>query len=1052
MINITVEKNKSYINTPNIFSKLMLLKNHIKNEKAILIITENEKSLQDFLKISKYLKQQKIINKNLYKLDNISNFVDIVYNKRWFYISTTDIFNLKPNILNNPKNILELKKDQNIPINDVIQKLMWLKYSFKEYENPWSFKATWDVLSFTDTNNNTYKISFWWDTIDNILDTKNNQNLDNLFIWKNEKIDIFELNENFCLETKNSFNNRNIFIILDSIDFSSLYQNIIDNLKNFINFPCLSKDSSSEIDIWLKDLFIENIDDLKTVLWKNKYKYIFTKNTKTFKNFVDFNSIHWVHIFKSDVNNLKSFEITSSPNLSPQSPHPNPLPRGEGEEQKGNQKNQNFKNTVFICDDNISRIFIKKRRKRSISKEMDLLLQIKPWNYIVHIDHWIWIFTQIISKELPCINNEKIKNKSIKKEYIEVEYKNNDKLFVPITEIWRVSKYVWSENPKLTPLSTKKWENKLKRANKEVEKIAKELLEIYARRKLNKWFKFLNFKKEEWIFQKSFEYTYTKDQIHIIAEIFQDMESEIPTDRLLCWDVWFWKTEIAFNAIYKTIINRKQAVLISPLVILAYEHFEKAKERFQDLKFNIELITRLQTPNQVKTILEKLKDWKIDLIIWTHRLLSDDIKFKNLWFLVIDEEHKFWVTNKEKIKKFKWNIDILSMSATPIPRSLNMALNWIKNISMLKTPPPGRQDITTIVSEFSDSVIFQAWEKEFKRGGQLFFIHNRVETISNLQFHLEKLFPKRKIIITHGQLPWNALEKRIIDFKNKKYDILLSTTVIENGIDFTNVNTIFINEAWNFWISQIHQLRWRVWRSDRKSYCYLLFKKDKIKQDAIKRLKTIVNYSHLWAWFELAIKDLEMRGWWDILGIKQSGQSIDIGVNLFLQMLENKIEELKNNVDVSGSLKKSWLKVSTKIDLNINVFIDDNFFSWDLDKINFYRDIESISTIEDLENTINDFKEINETIPVWTSNFFNLLRLKILSSQYYLSSIKRVWINYQIDFEDVWDEKQLVVLKKFLDLDRDVKFKVISMTRIRSEVKNFKDDLWFLEYMLKILG
>jgi transcription-repair coupling factor (superfamily II helicase) len=323
--------------------------------------------------------------------------------------------------------------------------------------------------------------------------------------------------------------------------------------------------------------------------------------------------------------------------------------------------------------------------------------------------------------------------------------------------------------------------------------------------------------------------------------------------------------------------------------------------------------------------------------------------------------------------------------------------------------------------------------------------------------YLENIFPGKKIIVTHGQLPWDTLEKRIIEFKRKRYDILLSTTVIENWIDFPNVNTIFINDAQNFWISQIHQLRWRVWRSNKKWYCFLLFKKEKIKEDAAKRLKTIVDYSHLWAWFELAVKDLEIRWWWDILWIKQSWQSQEIWVNLFLEMLEDKIEELKTNFESnlyeSGLRDKSTLspdsykKIKCTIDLNIWAYIDDIFFSSELDKINFYREIESLNNIEDLENIIFDFKKINENIPQNTNNFFNLLKLKIKASKYKIISIKKVWINYQIDFDR---NITLGELKKFLELDKEINFSVVNINRLRSSNKNFENEKKFIQYMLQL--
>ena len=715
-----------------------------------------------------------------------------------------------------------------------------------------------------------------------------------------------------------------------------------------------------------------------------------------------------ISVFKSDLNNLKSFKIGL--------------------------------NYVFT-DDIISKIFVKRRVKRSFSENMDLLLQIKPGDYVVHIDHWVGIFSEIVTKEIPDQNG-----KTVKKEYITIDYKDNDKLFVPIMEVWRVSKYVWSENPKLTNLWTKDWEKKLKKVSEDVEQIASELLEIYAKRNLQKWFAFESKKAEENEFFKSFEYVYTDDQHLAIEDIFTDMEKEIPMDRLLCWDVWFWKTEVAFASIFKCLINDKQAVLISPLVVLAYEHFEKAKERFKDFPFNIEVLTRFEKPAVIKSTLQKLQEGKVDLVIWTHRLLSSDVKFKNLWLLVIDEEHKFWVKDKEKIKALKWNIDILSMSATPIPRSLNMALNWLRQVSMLTTPPVWKQEIQTIISDFNDWLIFDACKREFDRWWQVFFIHNRVETILSLQSYLENILPGKKILVTHWQLKWDTLEKRIIQFKRKEYDLLLSTTVIENGIDFANVNTIFINDSVNFWISQIHQLRWRVWRWSQKWYCYLLFRKDQIKEDASKRLKTIVDYSHLWAWFELAIKDLEIRWWWDILWIRQSWSSSEVWLNLFLEMLEDKIEELKNAwLSESEEIKEKRIK--TIVDLSIDAFIDDNLFSSELDKINFYREIENIRTLEELEIVKKDFFSFNENLSESVKNFFDLLYLKIIWFAFKINSFRKVWINYQIDF---FEESNLDDLKKFLQLDREVKFQFVDAKKLRSSVKNFENTEKFVEYLLKI--
>jgi transcription-repair coupling factor (superfamily II helicase) len=995
MINLNkkIERNKFYINSWNIFSKLLLIKNELLESSSFLIVVENEKTLNNYKKIWEYL-GIKINN-----LTNISDFVNLYYNKSWKYIVSKEFFNLKFDDKNQFEyhNLFIIKKNEIVKISEITEKLNKFWYSFSSHNNKNTFNILWDILSITDSNLQTIKISLWWDIIDSII------------IWK-KSFEMYSIWKIWNLEYNNNYNKNleipnEVFLVLDSLDFYSSYDNIISYIDNYISFNSLSTNKEN-INLWINDLFLEKIDDFKNILEENNIeKYIFTKNRKTIENFLELNNLSWIKVYETSLNNIKSFRTV---------------------------------NSIIITDDNISRIFVKKRIKRKLSQNLDLLMQIKQWDYIVHIDHWVWIFNEIVEKDVAWI----------KKEYITLEYRGNDKLFVPITEVSRVSKYVWSENPNLTWLSTKDWEKKLKKASANIEVIAWELLDLYAKRKLQKWFKFESYSEQEQRFANTFEYTYTDDQLNIIKEIYNDMESEHPMDRLLSWDVWFGKTEIAFASIYKAIINNKQAALISPLVVLAYEHYEKAIDRFKPFPINIGVITRFEKAKVVKVTLQKLKEWKIDLVIWTHRLLSEDIEFKDLWVLVVDEEHKFWVKDKERIKKLKWNIDILSMSATPIPRSLNMALNWVKSVSMLTTPPVGRQSVSTMVSAFDDRLIFDAWKKEFDRWWQLFFIHNRVETIEAMWNYLSNIFPAKKIAIVHWQLSWDKLEKRIIEFKRKQHDILLATTVVENWIDFSNVNTIFINEAQNFWISQIHQLRWRVGRSNKKWYCYLLFRKDNIKTDAAKRLKTIVDYSHLWAWFELAVKDLEIRWWWDILGIRQSGHSHDIWVNLFLKMLEDKVEELKNKVDKTKKTKdKEKVNIITNIDLNIEAYIDNWFFASELDKLNFYREIESIDTLIDLKNIIHDFKEINNNIDDATNTFFDILKLKIRASKYKIINIKKIWINYQIDFSE-W--LKVEELKSFLELDKELKFIVVWVTKLRTSIKSFANEKKFIQYMLQL--
>ncbi len=527
------------------------------------------------------------------------------------------------------------------------------------------------------------------------------------------------------------------------------------------------------------------------------------------------------------------------------------------------------------------------------------------------------------------------------------------------------------------------------------------------------------------------------------------MQKPIPMDRLIVWDVGFGKTEIAFNAIYRSFLNKKQSILIVPLVVLAYEHFEKAKSRFKEFWLKIWILTRLETEKKVSETYRKLSIWEIDLVIWTHKLLSNNIKYKNLWLIITDEEHKFWVSDKEKIKEFKTSLDSIAMSATPIPRSLNMALSNIRQISILKTPPSGRQNIDTLINRFSNSLIEMAWNQEFSRWWQMFFIHNRVASIDFIWKILQNIFPEKKIIITHGQLPWIELEKRIIAFKKKKYDILLSTTVIENWIDFSNVNTIIINNAEQFGLSQIHQLRWRVWRSDRKAYCHLLYKQETINPETAKRLKILAEHSYVWAWFELAMKDLEIRWWWDLLGFRQSGQSSSIWINLYLKIIEEKILELQDTHKI-----KSWnfsKNPVTKIDLNLDLYIPNDLFWSELDKINFYREIELITDLKELKEVKKDFLQ---NIPNREAVFliFDLLELKIRAWKYFITKIFKNWINYQVNFYKFENkDKNIQSMKNILNLDKQILFIVKDLHILRSPIKSFANNEKFLEYILSLI-
>ncbi|MCD5380449.1 DEAD/DEAH box helicase, partial [Candidatus Gracilibacteria bacterium] len=766
---IQLEKNHSYTNSGNFFSKSLLIKENLEEHKKIVLVVENEKLVNQYKKVFEYIRV------NYQEVDNYSSLTNVLKNNSGLFLVTN--YSLKEEIIT-PEQLLyfsqELKVGESYEINTVIKKLAEIGFEYSDFSNHGTYKKSGDILSVIDFNGeHEYKISFWGESVEEILQIKKikediiaSDEVKEIHIGGNQKL-YNQLDKNTSTiktsDLQHFLKISNAFIVLDSLDFSEYYDENISLLDNICTFDFVTNKLLKTKNLEIDTPNIDKIDTLKNVLSDNKQSVeIYSKNTNTINNFLEYNSLPQLFIHEISGNFLKSFEVIS-------------------------QKK------IVLCDDILGKIFIKKRLSKNVAADLDLLLKITPGDYVVHIDHGIGIFKGIIKKELPTSNSKKI----LIKEYIEIHYKGEDKLFVPITEVSRVNKFIGGDNPKLTGLNTSEWSRKLKKVDEEVAIIAEELLEVYSQRKMGSSFAFVPDIQKELSFQSSFPYTYTPDQDEAIDEILGDMSKQEPMDRLLVGDVGFGKTEVAFNAIHRAFINKKQSVFIAPLVVLAYEHYEKALERFRSLGMNIAVVTRMESAKKIDAVLKGLNDGEIDLVVGTHRLLSDKISYKNLGLLVVDEEHKFGVADKEKIKKLKTSIDILSMSATPIPRSLNMALSQIRQISIIKTPPQGRQDINTIISKFSERVILDGCEAEFERGGQVYFVHNRVQTLVHFEKILQGLFPDKKIVITHGQLPGNMLEKRIIDFKNKKYDILLTTTVIENGIDFPNVNTIFINEAQN---------------------------------------------------------------------------------------------------------------------------------------------------------------------------------------------------------------------------------------------------------------
>ena len=486
------------------------------------------------------------------------------------------------------------------------------------------------------------------------------------------------------------------------------------------------------------------------------------------------------------------------------------------------------------------------------------------------------------------------------RDYIKLEYAGEEFAFVPIEQVNLVQKYIGNEGnaPKIDTIGSKTWENRKNRLKKAVEDLAQKLIDLYSRRKASAGYAFP--KDTEWqvAFEAAFPYEDTQDQLSVTKEIKEDMEKPVPMDRLLCGDVGYGKTEIAMRAAFKAVLGGKQVAFLAPTTILAEQHYETCVERFKNFPVSIAHLSRFVAKKDQKKIIEKLALGEVDILIGTHRIIQNDIKFKNLGLLIIDEEQRFGVKDKERLKVMKNNIDSLALSATPIPRSLHMSLLKIRDMSLLTTPPQNRKPIETVISEYNDDKIAKAIRNEVERGGQVFYLHNRVETLEETRIKLERLVPEMLIDTAHGQMTSDELDDIFHRFKMGGFHVLVATTIIENGIDIPNVNTIIIDRADMYGVSQLYQLRGRVGRSDKKAYAYLFYPENKVLSEvAMKRLQVISDFTELGSGFKIAMKDMEIRGAGNLLGRDQSGDVYSVGFDMYLRLLNEAISILTKQKD-----------------------------------------------------------------------------------------------------------------------------------------------------------
>lgn len=609
---------------------------------------------------------------------------------------------------------------------------------------------------------------------------------------------------------------------------------------------------------------------------------------------------------------------------------------------------------------------------RAKSAAIESFIELTPGDYVVHVNYGIGRFNGI----------ERLTVLGLERDYIRIDYAGDEKVFVPIEQANLVQRYIGNEGeaPRLDSLGSKAWENRKKRVSKSVEELAERLIRIYARRKAARGFVFPPDSDWQIQFEATFPFEETEDQLRCIEDVKHDMESPKPMDRLVCGDVGFGKTEIAMRACFKAVTAGKQVAFLAPTTILAEQHYENFLERIGEFPLRVELLSRLIDKKTQNAIIKGLSEGSVDMVIGTHRILQKDVRFKDLGLLVIDEEQRFGVKDKERLKEMKAGIDCLTLTATPIPRTLHMSLLKIRDMSVLQTPPMERQSIQTFVEEFSLELVARAIRNEMARGGQVFYLHNRIETLPEVEQFIRQLVPEALVESAHGKMDARDLESIMHRFIHGAFHVLVSTTIIENGIDIPNVNTIIIDRADNYGISQLYQLKGRVGRSDRQAYAYLLYPdKRALSELAMKRLQIISDFTELGSGFKIAMKDLEVRGAGNLLGREQSGDIYAVGFDLYLKLLDEAVSRLSG---MGQGEEEPYLE------LEYSGFIPDGYISIPMIKMEIYKRIASVQSQEEIDSLHEELIERFGPLPEEALSLLSLAEMRVLCRKLSISSLR----------------------------------------------------------------
>ena len=885
------------------------------------------------------------------------------------------------------KRFLKIKTEDIMSLESFNEKLFDLEFNREDFVvEPGDFSVRGGIVDvFSYSNNKPYRIEFFGDEIESIRTFDIETQISNNTLKSVEILGDLE-NKEIDYQRDNIFNfiGDNSIIITENIELlkdslSNSFEKLISNNKGkielnnlFYNGESIEKDLNKFSVIELNKIRSKNIHTQFNIspqpAFNKKFKLLIENISQFFKK------EYSVKIFCSSKTQIKRFKdifelnnIDFDPILVEKAIYKGFIDHDRKE--------------VCYSDHEIFERYHKFKIKSGfeVKKRVNLneLKQLEIGDYVTHIDHGVGVFGGLKKIDV----NGKIQ------EAIKLTYGERDTLYVSIHLIHKICKYNGKDGtkPKIYKLGSGAWKKIKLKAKKRVKEVAFNLIEAYAKRKLKKGFQYGADSSMQHELEASFIYEDTPDQITSTIDIKKDMESLQPMDRLICGDVGFGKTEIAIRAAFKAIDNNKQVAILVPTTVLAFQHFKTFSKRLKDFPVTVDYLNRFRATKEKNLIIEELNEGKIDIIIGTHQLVNNKINFKNLGLLIVDEEQKFGVSVKEKIRSLKENIDVLTLTATPIPRTLQYSLMSARDLSIINTPPQNRFPIESSVISFNEEIIKDAINFEINRGGQVFFVHNRIENIQEIRALISRLVPSADIAIVHGRLEGKKLEKTMLDFIEGKYDVLVSTTIIESGLDVPNANTMFINNSQNFGLSDLHQMRGRVGRSNKKAFCYFITAPLlSMTQEARKRIEAIEQHTELGSGFHIAMKDLEIRGAGDLLGAEQSGFINDIGFETYQKILREAVEELKNKEFESlfeNEVDNTFKVSNFKIDTDLEILFPDNYINNVKVRLNQYQKLSTIYSLEELNKFIVELEDRFGKLPSQSIDLIKTIELKLLAIQ-----------------------------------------------------------------------